>query len=313
VRDEQLTLLALCALEGVTGAQWQLIAREASTPTGFAELVQGVVQERSALASTLRRNLEAGLLALDAAREWVAEAHASAERAGAHLVTVLDTGYPLNLRRIANLPPFLYVRGELHEDDIRSVAVVGTRAATDTGRQQARKMARHLSEHGVTVVSGMAAGIDTAAHEAALEAGGRTVAVMGTGILHTYPKGNERLKDAIADAGAVVSQFWPDQPGGRHTFPMRNVVMSGISQGTVVIEASDTSGARMQARLAWEHGKRVYLLHTLVEAREWARDMVQARQAIEVYDIEDVLGRVQSSEAIREAARLREQLALELL
>lgn len=313
MRDDQLNLLALCALDGVTGAQWNLIAREASTPTGFAQLIQGVVTERTALAATLRRNLEKELPRLDDARELVAKAHDRAESCGAHLVTVLDNAYPVNLRRIPNLPPFLYVLGELREEDIRSIAVVGTRAATDRGLQQARRMARHLTEHEITVVSGLAAGIDTASHEATLDAGGRTVAVMGTGILHTYPKANQRLKERIAASGAVVSQFWPDQPGGRHTFPMRNVVTSGVSQGTVVIEASETSGARMQARLAWEHGKRVYVLRTLVEEHGWARAMVEARQAVEVTAAEDVLGRVQPPAAVLEAARLREQLAMELL
>lgn len=310
--DDRLNLLALCALDGVTGAQWNLLAREASTPTGFSQLLQGVVTERSALGSTLRLHLEKGLPGLDEARASILPAHERALAAGARLITVLDDTFPVNLRRITDLPPFLYVLGALDDDDIRSIAVVGTRAASDRGQQQARRMARHLAEHGVTVVSGLAAGIDTAAHEATLAAGGRTVAVMGTGILHIYPKGNAALKDRIAEAGAVVSQFWPDQPGGRHTFPMRNVVTSGISQGTVVIEASETSGARMQARLAWKHGKRVYVLRSLAESQSWARAMVESRQAVEVSTIEDVLGRVQPPEAVFEAARLREQLAMEL-
>ena len=128
---------------------------------------------------------------------------------GAHLVTVLDDKYPANLRLIHNLPPFLFVRGTLQRDDARSVAVVGTREASPDGLRRAAKMARGLAGDGVTVVSGLAKGIDSAAHEATLECDGRTIAVVGTGILRTYPAENAELAERILERGAVVSQFWP--------------------------------------------------------------------------------------------------------
>jgi DNA processing protein len=120
------------------------------------------------------------------------------------------------------------------------------------------------------VVSGLAAGIDTAAHEAALEAGGRTVAVIGTGLRHVFPRPNAELQERIGRESAVVSQFWPGQEARKWTFPQRNAVMSGFARTTVVVEASHTSGARMQARLALEHGRPVFLLESLME-HEWAR------------------------------------------
>jgi DNA processing protein len=207
----------------------------------------------------------------------------------ATLITVLDAQYPSNLRSIYNRPPFLYVRGTLLEGDETSIAVVGTRRPSPDGLSQASDLARALTERGVTVVSGMAAGIDTAAHIAALDAGGRTIAVMGTGITRTYPAQNRELADRIVENGALVSQFTPDSPPRRENFPMRNVVTSGIAVGTAVIEASSTSGAKMQARLALEHGKRVFLVERLVMQEDWAQKYAERPGCMVVSDVSQIL------------------------
>jgi DNA processing protein len=123
----------------------------------------------------------------------------------------------------------------------------------------------------VTVLSGLAAGIDATAHRAALAAGGRTVAVVGTGIRKYYPVENRALQDEIAERGLVLSQFWPDAPPRRQSFPIRNATMSGYGLGTVVVEAGEHSGARIQARVAVEHGRPVVLTDLVVERNEWAR------------------------------------------
>ncbi len=208
---------------------------------------------------------------------------------GSRLVTVLDDDYPTNLRRVYNRPPFLFMRGELTEEDTRSVAVVGTRQASPEGRTLARDMASALVERGVTVISGMAAGIDTEAHTAALDAGGRTIAVMGTGIDGVYPKSNVALSERIAASGALLSQFWPGSPPRGSNFPLRNVVTSGMAIGTVVVEASSTSGAKMQARLALEHGKKLFLVRSLVMHEEWARSYASRRGAVVVDGVDDVV------------------------
>jgi DNA processing protein len=192
------------------------------------------------------------------------------QREGIHLITVVDPAYPINLRMVHDRPPALFVRGALHPEDDRSVAVVGTRRATPHGLATARDVAQRLTEAGYVVVSGLAAGIDTAAHTATLDAGGRTIAVIGTGLRHAYPKANAPLQARLAEESAVLSQFWPGQEPRKWTFPQRNAVMSGFARATVVIEASHTSGARMQARLALEHGRPVFLLETLLE-HAWAR------------------------------------------
>jgi DNA processing protein len=191
---------------------------------------------------------------------------------GMHLVTVLDRGYPPNLRAVHDRPPMVFVAGRLTHADARGVAVVGARKASQAGIRRAAAIAGHLVDHGYTVVSGLAAGIDTAAHTAALSQHGRTVAVIGTGLARQYPPENQTLQQRIASECAVVSQFWPDSPPSRRSFPMRNAVMSGIALATVVVEASDTSGARMQARLALAQGRPVFLLASLVEHQQWARE-----------------------------------------
>jgi len=214
----------------------------------------------------------------------------SVQAQGIHLVTVLDEAYPLNLHQIYNRPPFLFIRGQLLSSDSRSVAVVGTRKPSEAGLDQARTLAGRLASEKITVLSGLALGIDTAAHEAALDAGGRTIAVLGHGIrVPLYPPANAPLASRIASHSALVSQFWPDAPPTRSSFPMRNVVMSGMALGTVVIEATSTSGAKMQARLALDHGKRVFLLESLVMHQEWAQRYSQRPGAVVVRRVEDVL------------------------
>ncbi len=230
---------------------------------------------------------------------------------GARLVTVLDHDYPATLRLIFNLPPFLFVRGTFQESDLRSVAVVGTRQASQNGLRRAVHMAHLLSERGVTVVSGLARGIDTTAHQAALDSGGRTIAVVGTGIRKCYPAENRALADRIAETGVVVSQFWPDAPPATYSFPCRNVTMSGIAQGTVVIEASSTSGAKMQARLALEHGKKVFLLRSLADSQEWASKYIAERGAIRVEDVDDIVRVLVPPAQVHAADTRRAQLALQ--
>jgi DNA processing protein len=213
------------------------------------------------------------------------------EAEGIRVITVLDPEYPANLRTIHNRPPLLFVRGRLTVDDAVSVAVVGTRRATDEGLRTARSMTAALGRSGYTIVSGLAAGIDASAHETALRNHMRTIAVIGTGLRRAYPKENKDLQDQIAAAGAVVSQFWPDAPPSSSHFPMRNVVMSGLALATVVIEAGNTSGARMQARFALGHGRPVFLMRSLLQ-HEWAERYAERPGAYVVDDADDVAERL---------------------
>jgi DNA processing protein len=196
------------------------------------------------------------------------------DRAGIRMVCVLDAEYPSNLRMIHQHPPVLFMRGTADERDATSVAVVGTRQPTPRGIDQAHQLATGLAANDIPVISGLAAGIDTAAHTAALAAGGRTVAVIGTGIDRVYPPQNAGLQEEIVAKGLVVSQFLPGAPPTKASFPMRNAVMSGYALATVVVEAADRSGSRIQARLALQHGRHVFLMRSLLE-HKWARDYAE--------------------------------------
>ena len=314
VTERQRRLLALCAIRvDGAGVDWSLIARQAQFEEGLDALWAGRLFETSAAARRSLPVLRQGVRAPEPLAARVATEILAAGRAGAELVTVLDEHYPANLRLIPNLPPFLFYRGTLAEADACSVAVVGTRNASGAGLARAGQVAGRLAEREVTVISGLARGIDTAAHRAALASGGRTIAVLGTGITRCYPPENHELAEQIAQAGAVVSQFWPTRTPGRDTFPRRNVVTSGLGQGTVVIEASHTSGAKMQARLALEHGKTVFLADTLVTDQAWARDYVDRHGAITVHDADEVLPHLATADRVRRKARQHQQLSLTLL
>jgi DNA processing protein len=314
VTERQRRLLALCAIRvDGAGVDWSLIAREARFEEGLDALWAGRLVETSAAARRALPVLRHGIREPEALAVRVTAEIAAAGRVGAKLVTVLDDGYPANLRLIGNRPPFLFYRGTLAEADTRSVAVVGTRNPSGTGLAQAAEMSAQLAGHRVTVISGLARGIDTAAHRAALGRGGRTIAVLGTGITGCYPPENRELAEQITRAGALVSQFWPTQGPRRDSFPRRNVVTSGLSQGTVVIEAGHTSGAKMQARLALEHGKQVFLPEGLVAGQEWARDYADRPGTIIIGGADEVLPHLASPERVQRQARQNQQLPLTLL
>ena len=180
------------------------------------------------------------------------------EALGARLVTPADPDYPKPLTHIHDPPLALYVQGTLLPADRKAVAIVGSRHATPYGRDTADAFARQLAGVGFTVVSGLARGIDTAAHHATLKAGGRTLAVLGGALDRLYPEENRALADAIAQQGAVISEFPLGRAPDRTTFPMRNRIVSGLSLGVLVIEAGATSGALITAGQALDQGRSVF-------------------------------------------------------
>ncbi|MDF1589994.1 MAG: DNA-processing protein DprA [Desulfobacterales bacterium] len=176
---------------------------------------------------------------------------------GFGIITMADSGYPRLLREIPDPPPFLFVSGSL-QDDPKPLAVVGSRNATRYGLSTTRKLCADLASLGFTIVSGMAKGIDTAAHEGALMGAGRTIAVLGSGLENIYPPENRKLAGRIAENGAVVSEFSPLAGPDAHHFPVRNRIISGIAYGTVIVEATLRSGSLITARLAAEQGRDVF-------------------------------------------------------
>lgn len=182
------------------------------------------------------------------------------EQHSAWIVTQEDPEYPLRLAEIYDPPLVLFGRGTLLERDERSIAIVGTRRATSYGLRMAAKFAGALARRGITVVSGMASGIDTAAHQAAIDAGGRTLAVLGCGVDQVYPRENAVLMRQIIEHGCVLSQFEMGEGPSRGHFPYRNRIISGLTMGTLIVEAPVKSGALITARQAADQGREVFAL-----------------------------------------------------
>ena len=174
------------------------------------------------------------------------------------VVTLYDDAYPGYLKEIDTPPLVLYIKGEITQADSLSISLVGSRDAKDYGRKVSYRLSYQLAQRGLTVVSGLARGIDAAAHRGALEAGGRTIAVMGNGLSFIYPATNKDLADKVTESGALISEFPMAVKPKSRNFPRRNRVISGLTLGTVVVEASNRSGALITARLAGEQGREVF-------------------------------------------------------
>jgi DNA processing protein len=188
---------------------------------------------------------------------------------GLRVLTLLDPDYPARLHDLPERPPILFCRGEVVRED-SGVAVVGSRTADAEGLAFAREVSAGLVAQGLSVVSGLARGVDATAHTAALEAGGRTVAFLASGIRSSYPRETRALRERIAREGLVVSPFWPDAPAQRRAFPVRNALMTGYARAVVVAAGSETSGVRGQVEFAVELRRPVILQVRVARETSWA-------------------------------------------
>ncbi len=254
--------LRLCSIEGVGDLTVLRLVRAWHSPDAVLrasrdELIQSGCSQQLADAirrrpdSSTRRNLHRELKAI--------------EREHVDVRSVLDQTYPARLRMIADPPPLLYITGTLTEQDELAVAIVGARRATAAGRAMTEELSRDLAGAGMTVVSGLARGVDAAAHRGALAAQGRTIAVLGCGIDRTYPPEHERLRRQIEEQGAIISEVPMGAPPHSHHFPRRNRIISGLSMGVVVTEAAVGSGSLITARLAIEQGREVFAVPGFVK------------------------------------------------
>jgi DNA processing protein len=224
---------------------------------------------------------------------WVRMLRQDQARVTAARLTVIvwgDPEYPIRLQAIPSAPPVLYVRGGLELEDEAAVAIVGSRRATAYGEELARELAKELGRRGLTIVSGLARGIDAAAHRGALEAGARTVAVLGSGLDQVYPPEHQGLAMEVAGSGALLSEFPLGTPPLRLHFPRRNRIISGLSLGVVVVEAGVGSGALITAHHALEQGREVFAVPGRVHARysEGCHRLIKAGAKL-VENWEDVL------------------------
>jgi len=223
---------------GSPEAIWRAPAAAMASLPGFARVAERIARSRDEEA--LDREL------------------AGAKRAGVRIVTTLDPDYPVSLREIETPPAVLYLQGESAFDAARTIAVVGTRKSSRYGRAVAERLAQDLARAGITVASGLAVGIDSAAHRGALKGQGTTIAVLGSGLFRLYPALNRALAQEVARHGLLVSEYPLDMPPAKWTFPQRNRILSGLSRGVVVVEAPEKSGALITARLALEQGREVF-------------------------------------------------------
>lgn len=231
--------------------------------------------------------------------DWEKHADVAAEiervhRAGARVLTLRDPAYPEALRQIHDPPTVLYCLGELTPRDRTAIGVVGTRKPTAYGETCAKKLSYQLAYAGITVVSGLARGVDTLAHQAALAAQGRTVAVIGSGLSRIYPSENIPLTEKVAASGAVLSEFPMETVADRQTFPMRNRIVSGMSFGLLVVEAAERSGALITATQAGEQGRSLYAVPGKMDALQsrGTNRLIQqgAKLVLSAQDILDDLG-----------------------
>jgi DNA processing protein len=217
---------------------------------------------------------------------------------GISVLTWEDELYPARLKEIDQPPPVLYLRGELTAEDAWTVAVVGTRRVSAYGRQVAEELAAYLASNGVTVVSGLARGVDGSAHLSALKAGGRTIAVLGCGVDRIYPPEHTQLAEKIIANGAILSDYAPGTPPDASNFPPRNRIISGLSMATVVVEAGETSGALITAQFALDQGREVFAVPGNILATQskgtnrliaqGAHPMLSARDLLDILDLRRV-------------------------
>lgn len=226
---------------------------------------------------------------------------------GASILTWEDPDYPRLLHELPDAPPVLYVKGSLSRDDDWAVAFVGTRRATAYGRDITRQLVTAMVNAGSTIVSGLALGIDAVAHKAALDAGGRTIAVLGCGIDQVYPPEHRNLAASIVNSGALLTEFPPGTPPDGKNFPVRNRIVSGLSLGVVVVEAPEKSGALLTADIAAEQGRDVFAVpgSVLSHTSRGTNRLIQtgAKLVISAEDIMDELNLSRSAAEVRTQIR----------
>ncbi len=220
------------------------------------------------------------------------------QRLGITVIIKEDEAYPRRLKEIEQPPPVIYVRGQILPEDDYTVAVVGTRRVTVYGRQVAEEIGAYLAHNGITVVSGLARGVDAIAHSAAIQGGGRTFAVLGCGVDRVYPPEHEHLAERILQCGALISDYAPGTPPDAINFPPRNRIISGLSLATVVVEAGETSGALITATFAAEQGRDVLAVPGSIHApqskgtnrliQQGARPMLAVEDILEALKLDHV-------------------------
>lgn len=298
--DEQLYWLALQLTPGLGARKSSQLVQHFQSPRAvFRASLEEL--EGLGLASATAQTIVSGCAFDDAATQ-----QQRLLGLGVTLVPLLDERYPVRLRQIYDPPPVLFCRGKVELLDTVMIGVVGTRKPSAYGIAATEHLSRDLAQKGVTVASGMARGIDTAAHKAALSVGGNTVAVFGCGVDQVYPAENRKLAAEIAEKGLVLSEFPMGTPAYPQNFPVRNRVVSGLSAGVMVVEGAQYSGSAITARLAVEQGRELFAVPGNITSKmSWAPNLLIKQGAKLVQEAEDVLTELSPADR----RRLRQPLA----
>ena len=261
--DEHLvSTLRLALVPGVGPKMRRALLERFGSPQAVLEAAPSELRSVHGVGPKLTEKIVAARREIDAEGEI-----ALCRQRGIQIVVDTDDGYPPLLGEIHDPPGVLFVRGQLKPQDGMAIAIVGTRHPTQYGLRQAERLAGSLARAGLTIVSGLARGIDGAAHRGALAAGGRTLAVLASGVLNIYPPEHDKLAEEIAARGAVLSESPPRAEPLAGTFPQRNRIISGLSLGVIVVEAGESSGALITARHAMEQGREVFAVPGRIEDR----------------------------------------------
>lgn len=282
--EQELHWLALLMVPGLGPRRARLLLERFGSPQAVFQASRSEL-ESLGLPGSLAQSIASGCSFEEAALQ-----HEKARAAGATIIPFFDERYPRLLREILDPPIVLFARGKLEVLQAPMLAVVGTRRPTPYGRAVAEHLARDLAQAGLVIVSGMARGIDTAAHQGALAAGAPTVAVFGCGLNHIYPVENRKLAEEIATKGLLVSEFPFDTPAHPQNFPIRNRVISGMSWGVLVVEGAQYSGSAITARLALEQGREVFAVPGNITSKmSWGPNLLIKQGAKLVQEANDVL------------------------
>ena len=275
LQEQQANIVASLALSLVPGIGPRLqstLIREFGSPTRVITQSYETLLKVDGIGPKIARNLVQAELLPTAGQVW-----RRCQQLGVELLPLDDDRYPERLREICDSPAMLYRRGNLLPQDELAIGIVGSRRCTMYGRKQAERLAGALARAGFTIISGLARGIDAAAHRGALNAGGRTIAVLATGVVEIYPPEHLDLAADIAKSGALVSEMPIDQKAKPGLFPQRNRIISGMSLGVIVVEATRNSGALYTARHALEQGREVFAVPGNVDsiASEGCHDLIR--------------------------------------
>lgn len=302
-RDTELYWLALHLAPGLGPRKAHSLLETFGSPQAIFEAPRSEL-EAAGLPPGLAQSLASGCVFEEAAAQ-----QQKMMREGARLISAGDPAYPPRLREIFDPPVALFVKGRAELLQSVNIAIVGTRRPSAYGLAAAERISRELAEAGVCIVSGMARGIDTQAHTAALDAGGDTVAVFGCGVDVIYPAENRKLAERIAAKGLLVSEFAMGAPGYPQNFPVRNRIVSGMSSGVLVVEGAQYSGSSITAKLAADQGREVFAIPGNITSKmSWAPNLLIKQGAKLVQEWNDVVSELSAADRARLSAKLRQRM-----